>query len=114
MDNMEIPIKFPVTVDKEGAMFDADGKVVANFCWLLDVAHVRKQMIKAKFIQDILNKMFYAPEPSENGNGHGDLETSAAVTAASATTMGDFKRRGNPNFQKGKPSPYTKRKDSES
>lgn len=124
---MDFPIKLPVTVDKEGQMTDADGKVVAHFCWLNDVAHVRRQMIKAKFLERTLNDLRQAeaeldandptdftvigPSPNDD-NGHSqEIDATQAVINASIKTMNDFKRKGNPAFQKGKPNPYKKKND---
>lgn len=120
---MDIPIKLPVSVDREGQMTDADGKVVAHFCWLTDASHIRKQMIKAKFLERVVNQQkaneieLELVDPSgdiiieEEPNGHATVDANQVVVNASVKTMNDFKRKGNPLFRKGFPNPYGKKKD---
>lgn len=124
---MNCPIKRPVKVNMDGAIIDAEGRVVANFCYRNDLDHVRKHMAMALFVADLINN--FQEEPSEvvaetpekvlagvgeqktEGNGHGDSKLNGLVTTIASEIIEGSKRRGNPAFQKGKPNPYPKKKD---
>lgn len=95
MEFAQGPVKLPLSVDDDGMMTDAEGRVVANFCYRTDLAHVRAQVEKARWLADLANLAAELQTDPLDANEH-EPELAGAVA----------KPKGNPAFQKGKPNPY--------